>query len=187
MATLSSNNLVHAAAPLQRRAHARARTVAARAAAAPDTPAGAQSQKEQLAQMRREVQLKSMQPSQANVVNTIIELAQQDFGLAGEWFRRRVRVSSLVRLVCVVPRAARARPRRQNEFTTESLVFFCFFVPLVVGALPRLDRRLLSVSGRAPLSHAHINSEWQTRTQRRASHLPLRYDTSLQRHSLFHS
>lgn len=44
----------------------------------------ASSQKAELAEMRREVQLKSMQPSQANVVNSIIDLAQQEFGLAGE-------------------------------------------------------------------------------------------------------
>ena len=87
MTTTLSSSFVHAATPLRHYRAANRRcndnnTTYVRAAGGGSDAA---SQKAELAAMRREVQLKSMQPSQANVVNSIIDLAQQEFGLAGEY------------------------------------------------------------------------------------------------------
>ncbi len=44
------------------------------------------SQKEELAEMRAAVQLANMNPSQENVISAILDLAKQEFGLAGVKF-----------------------------------------------------------------------------------------------------
>lgn len=92
------------------RAHRRA-AVNARAAAA-DTPEEARAQKEQLAAMRREVQVKAMRPSQANVVNAIVDLAQQEFGLAGTHRRIRARASDDAAKGIATTRRAERCPRQ---------------------------------------------------------------------------
>eukprot|EP00227_Mantoniella_beaufortii_P020058 CAMPEP_0197600154 /NCGR_PEP_ID=MMETSP1326-20131121/32742_1 /TAXON_ID=1155430 /ORGANISM="Genus nov. species nov., Strain RCC2288" /LENGTH=202 /DNA_ID=CAMNT_0043167215 /DNA_START=39 /DNA_END=647 /DNA_ORIENTATION=+ len=90
-ATLLSPTFTTATAQL--RAQPRAQRARVAVAAAGAAGAGEQhvevnklSQKQQMAQMRREVQLRSMEPSVANVLNTVIELAGQEFGLAGVKF-----------------------------------------------------------------------------------------------------
>ena len=67
------------------RATRASRRVAKRTILAPPR-ASASDEKAQLAEMRRQVQLANMSPSQENVVGAILELAAQEFGLAGVKF-----------------------------------------------------------------------------------------------------
>jgi hypothetical protein len=67
------------------RATRASRRVAKRTILAPPR-ASASDEKAQLAEMRRQVQLANMNPSQENVVGAILELAAQEFGLAGVKF-----------------------------------------------------------------------------------------------------
>ena len=67
------------------RATRASRRVAKRSLLAPPR-ASASDEKAQLAEMRRQVQLANMNPSQENVVGAILELAGQEFGLAGVKF-----------------------------------------------------------------------------------------------------
>ena len=61
------------------------RTVSRRAEASGNS-SSASEQKRELAAMRAEVQLRSMNPSQENVVSAILDLSKQEFGLHGVKF-----------------------------------------------------------------------------------------------------
>ena len=67
------------------RATRASRRVAKRTILAPPR-ASASDEKAQLAEMRRQVQLANMNPSQENVLGAILELSGQEFGLAGVKF-----------------------------------------------------------------------------------------------------
>jgi hypothetical protein len=78
-----SQTLGLAALRPSRPAHRRA---VSRRAEASGNSSSASEQKRELAAMRAEVQLRSMNPSQENVVSAILDLSKQEFGLHGVKF-----------------------------------------------------------------------------------------------------